>query len=369
MDGIQIVPGFVIAKAAENINDSIVKILRTAGDLLPFANKAQANLLHQYEPKRDIEQHWGVLEPLTHSLRGKCEKAMDAAICFTRGEEADIKCAFCASNTGYYTVFPKCVRLPEELGDNCANSIYYHPGTISISKKEKPFDRIWSYIFKDESWIYQVLSIQYGSRGPVPCLVGSDLQKVYFGNPDGADLTLLVNDWTGDVQYSRDKFLNSLNDYEVLERDKENISIIRLKGCGIRLHITDALVDGDEGVVSIKDASKLFDLDQKESSLSTQVIYYTEDVLHTISQDLIGSVEGLSMKEKETVRHICAIKLKFRDGEPLSRLFENPERTVRVLTTTTKEEEDEWVTGFRVARPGEEERLYSIPIKQEESDA
>lgn len=90
------------------------------------------------KPKRDIEQHWGVLEALVGRLRLKCEKAIDAAVCFTRGEEADTKCALCAKDSGRDIVFPKYIRLPNEFGGNCANSIYYYPGIISISKKEKP---------------------------------------------------------------------------------------------------------------------------------------------------------------------------------------------------------------------------------------
>jgi hypothetical protein len=332
----------------KNIDDSIVDIHGTVADLLPYViNEAQDKLLHQYEPKRNIQRRWGVVQFLVYGLRAKDEKATNAVICFTRGEEADTKCDFCVNNSGDYTVFTKCIRLPKEFGSNCANSIYYPRGTVSMSKKQKPFDRIWSYIFKGDSWIYKVLSMS--APGPVPCLVGSDLQKVYDGKPNGAYIALLVNDWSGDVFYLRDEFLSLLKDHEVLEK-----GIIRLKDSDITLHIRDVL--SSEEWVSIKDPSKLFDLDQKGSSLSTQVIYYTEDVLHTINQNQIGGTKGLSGK-KEAVRHICSIKLKFRNGEPVTRVFEDPERKereVRVVDIPTGEERKEW----RIATPGEAERLY-----------
>ncbi|KAK4170856.1 hypothetical protein QBC36DRAFT_150316, partial [Triangularia setosa] len=126
--------------------------------------------------------------------------------------------------------------------------------------------------------------------------------------------------WTGDVRYLRKDFFESLRDYEVTE-DK---SVIRLKASGILLHIADAV--GAHEWIPMLDPSKLFC--RKGSQLSTQVVYYTENVLHEIHQ--IGSIEGRSIKKRKAVRDVCSIRLKFRDGSPVDRVFENPKRTVEV---------------------------------------
>jgi len=61
-------------------------------------------------------------------------------------------------------------------------------------------------------WIRRVLEVQNTyENGPTFALVGRDLNKSKFKS---TKLTLLVNDWTGDVRYEKDLFFNSLRDYE-----------------------------------------------------------------------------------------------------------------------------------------------------------
>jgi hypothetical protein len=222
----------------------------------------------------------------------------------------------------------------------------------SVSSRNKNHARIWDYIFKNDKWILEVLQIKdENDREPVPCLIGSQLQKIYYGNPKGAFVALLVNDWTGDVNYLREKFFDSLRDYEVVEKD----SIVRLKGSGILLHIADAIGrHNEEGWISIEDPSQLFR--RKGSRLSTQAIYYNETVLHEIDQTKIGGIEGRSMKKKKAVRDICSIKLKFREGLPVYRVFISPHKMVRVVNIQSRDENGRyWVTHWRIIAQHEPE--------------
>jgi hypothetical protein len=86
-------------------------------------------------------------------------------------------------------------------------------------EKNESITRIWDFIFKNDVWIRQVLELQNTcEKGPVPCLVGSGLKNLYYGKPRGANLMLLVNDWTGDIRFLKALFFESLRDYEY---DKE----------------------------------------------------------------------------------------------------------------------------------------------------
>ena len=50
------------------------------------------------------------------------------------------------------------------------------------------------------------------------------------------------------------------------------------------------------------------------------------------------------------MRDICSIKLYFRDGSPVYRVFISPSKTVRVVNIVTKDEnERRWVTHWREA--------------------
>jgi hypothetical protein len=213
----------------------------------------------------------------------------------------------------------------------------------SLSTKNKNSARIWDFIFKNDSWISKVLKLgnAHPQGGPLPCLVGSDLRKVSCGKSKGTYLVLLINDWEGDVQYIREAFFNSLQDYEVVEEG----SVIRLKDSGILLHIADAIKSHEW--VPMKDPRRVFRRSGRK--LSTQAIYYTEDVVHEIDSSKIGGIEGFSWRKKKAVRDICSIKLKFRNGSPVYRVFENPERTVRVEPIKVRDEnQKDWVASWRV---------------------
>lgn len=102
----------------------------------------------------------------------------------------------------------------------------------------------------------------------------------------------------GDVQYMKQLFFESLQDHKY---DKEKSEIL-LKRSGITVHIGDAIT-GQETVI-ITDPTKLF---HKSKQVSTNVLYYTEDILYDIGPNLIGGIEGVSNKRKKAFREIFSI--------------------------------------------------------------
>ena len=145
------------------------------------------------------------------------------------------------------------------------------------------------------------------------CRQSASESLLRYGKPKGVFLTLLVNDWTGNVNHLRKEFFDSLRNYEVVEKN----SIIRLKEFGIILHIPDAIGHyyKETNWIAMKDPSQLFH--RKGFKLLTQAIYYTENTIHEIDQSEIGGIEGRSIRKKKAVRDICSIKLKFRDWSPV----------------------------------------------------
>jgi hypothetical protein len=227
---------------------------------------------------------------------------------------------------------------PAELTDMTAT----HLAPRSRSTKNTNIVRIWDSIFKTDIWTRQVLAIQNTcGKGPIPCLVGKDLENVYDGKCKDANLALLVNDWTGDVKYTKDLLFESLRDHDY-DQDR---STVRLKRSGIFLHIGDAITSQEWIPV---DPSKLFHRNL------THAIYYTEDILHQIGPSQIGGVEGSPIQKD--VRDICSVKLKFSDGSPVYRVFLSPNKAVKVVNIQVRDENGRnWVARWRIAKPHERE--------------
>lgn len=217
---------------------------------------------------------------------------------------------------------------------------------LSLSSKNERYARIWNLIFKNGDWINQILQLQGSKGNPVPCLVGRDLKKLYHGKSKGIYLALLIHDETGDAKYITKSLFESLQEHEY----DENKSEIRLKGSDIVLHIHDAI--GSSEWVEMKDPSRLFH--GRRAGLSTRAMYYTENAIHKIGPDLIGGIEGVSLKK--AVREICSIRLKSRDGSPVYHVLISSEKSVRVVNIQVQDEERrKWVARWRLARPNERE--------------
>lgn len=208
--------------------------------------------------------------------------------------------------------------------------------------------KIWDLVFKNDEWVNRVLQIKGAcNRDPTVSLIGKDLEKLYHGrSTKDTYLVLAIHDWTGDTVYFQDEFFKSLHEH----RYNKERSEIKLTNSGITLHIGDA-VKSDEWV-DMSDPSRMFRL--TKGKLSTKAIYYTDNVLYDIGPELIGGIREISAKN--AVRHICAIKLKFRDGTPLYRVFINYSKSVRVVHIWgTDERGSEWITQWRLAQPNERE--------------
>lgn len=185
------------------------------------------------------------------------------------------------------------------------------------------------------------------SRDPIVSLVGADLKKIcHGGKTDRTYLVLAINDWSGDARYLREVFFNSLQDHQYNEATSE----VYLTHSGITLYIGDAVTS--EEWLHIADPSRIFHL--RRSKLSTNVIYHSDSSLYHIGPELIGGISEYSTKKKKAIRQICSIKLKFRDGTPVYRVFISFSKSARVVNITDGTRSG-WVTHWRLAKPHENE--------------
>ncbi|KAH7112224.1 hypothetical protein B0J13DRAFT_575968 [Dactylonectria estremocensis] len=244
-------------------------------------------------------------------------------------------------------------KLPGELLMQVENHLpppFIFSFVQSITKKSDFFSfsprnnaaAIWGLIVKDESWTQEVVNMDRSTPGaPVPCLVGQDLVRVSRGRPRGAHLVLLIQDWAGDSQFITDKFFKSLRPH-LYNKEKSEIFLTE---SGLTVNILDALGCSEE--IQMTDPRKLFGC--RRGKLSTQVLYYTGNVLEEIQGQSIASVDGVSMKRKKAVSQVCSIKLKFRGGETAWRVFSSASQPIRAVP----KRDGQWITGWRVTEPGE----------------
>lgn len=77
-----------------------------------------------------------------------------------------------------------------------------------------------------------LLGLDKTDLSSLPVLIGSDLKKFLNGRKP-AYLALLINDWSGDGIYSKDKLFSSLQDHEYDHTAEE----VRIKGTAIVIHV------------------------------------------------------------------------------------------------------------------------------------
>ncbi|KAG9249476.1 uncharacterized protein F5Z01DRAFT_669133 [Emericellopsis atlantica] len=224
-----------------------------------------------------------------------------------------------------------------------------------LNKHQFSTSAIWGMIFETEDWIELVYKNDNPNPGsPVVCLLGDDLNKLYSAERgNGAYLTLLVNDWSGDIPYHKETFFASLKKHTY---DKQWEEII-LHESGLRLQISDAVRSLQH--ITLQDPSRLFN--ESNGVINSSVLYYGSDFPTHLGGDQIKGVEGFPLEGKKFISEICMVKLRFRAGEAVANRFfirEGSKQLVVCLRRTNKDKDSgdgTNVVGFRVGRIDEAE--------------
>jgi hypothetical protein len=127
---IEFLPGMYLIEPGRNLFDAQVSIDTSRGSLARYAKSGhQDRILRNIEVKRKIEGAYGELSRLLAEMHKKQSFAVDAIVCYSRGEEARIQCETCESKAG---PFKKCVVFRGEFYDKCANCTYLGPKLCCI---------------------------------------------------------------------------------------------------------------------------------------------------------------------------------------------------------------------------------------------
>lgn len=88
---------------------------------------------------------------------------------------------------------------------------------------------------------------------------------------------------------------------------------VRLAGTCIKVQFNlDPDNDDGDAAVEVRDPSVFFR--QSGGKLWTNVLYYSDDTIHIISEKCIRGIDGINPVKKEHIRERCSVDLVFRDG-------------------------------------------------------
>lgn len=228
---------------------------------------------------------------------------------------------------------------------------------VSIFKHLPPLSRpsvfdsflltnIWRLILKLDTYTNELQNLSHSQQSPNLCLVGHDLRRVAKGNYKGAYLVLLTNDWHGGSCDFKDLFIKCLQDHEELQQPLDKYPEVKLK-CGITIQIEETrCIAAHGGWIQNIQPGRLFR--RSWGKLSTYALYYNENILTHLKEDSIRIIDNLP--KKKAINEIYALKLKFREGTPVWRVFSNPRKTLRLINLWDDTGD---IIGWRVATPPE----------------
>lgn len=185
---------------------------------------------------------------------------------------------------------------------------------FNFTSTQESSQKVWSMLFKDDSWFQAIDQVQHTSNPPNPTLVGTDVAKLYSGSSTSVYAVLMLSDWGGDCRYLKDVFFASLQDHNYNKVSHE----VHFRNSNIILNVQDVVAPDID--IAIKDPRRLFSCSNRK--FETTALYYMDDRLIKIGHDQIGSVVDLPTKKMKSIRYMCCLPLHFGDGTPIYQIIE-----------------------------------------------
>lgn len=162
---------------------------------------------------------------------------------------------------------------------------------------------IWSKIFTRSSWPDQI-------SAHIPtvdlAMISPDLENLSKNPNSDACLLLLKFDWIGKLPYLEGSWLASLQNPELYDAQKKEV---RLAGTCIKVQFGLQPTE-DNNLTIVRDPSVFFR--QSSGKLWTNILYYSDDTIYTISEECIRGVDGISRKKKRHIRERCVFNVTHR---------------------------------------------------------
>ncbi|KAA8652791.1 uncharacterized protein ATNIH1004_001696 [Aspergillus tanneri] len=166
------------------------------------------------------------------------------------------------------------------------------PSPIDV---ENSAPALWSFIFKDTTWLD--LALTYDRCLPV--LVGRDLSSFRPLKPlNRLYITLLASDHSSDLRYKEKEFFDSLQDRFKYNKEKYELHF----PSGITVNIYEVITGHDVAYVPLK---RLF---SRKNGLELQYHFYQGDGLKVLKPPNIIGIGGPAEKWGK-IKHGCALNL------------------------------------------------------------
>ena len=169
-------------------------------------------------------------------------------------------------------------------------------------------------------WLEDVLDLRKSHTfGPLPALVGPDLEDVEQGVLKNKKVTLIVNDWGGEVRRLEKSLYDCLGSGSSSE-DQSEISL----DSGLTINVRDAITSSL--AVTVSDLSEVAKVNKDE--ITTNIIHYGDHQIKHLDHESIGGIcHGDSLSYDE----LCALKTQFSGKETLWRIFQSKKWDTKVV--------------------------------------
>jgi hypothetical protein len=209
-------------------------------------------------------------------------------------------------------------KIPQELWDIIAYNLPSFDARnaaqalgFELQPRQEKQSQLWNAIFRDNTWITEA-TIKFGLN---PVLIGRDLHDYHSLETlkvRALYLVLVAGDLTGDIQFKRDLFLETLRPHK-FHNDTMEVNF----ESGITLNVANVYQANkypDPGVVSVR-PQRLFS--NQQDRLQTAYIYWqdSEPMLRALGHaSMVGN--GAEASKLQLVLNICGLTLS-REGQPV----------------------------------------------------
>jgi hypothetical protein len=215
-----------------------------------------------------------------------------------------------------------------------------NPGKI-FSNAEIFSAWIWSNIFELDSWPDQICRrIPEGDLA----LIGPDIETLVNQPNADAFLLLLVLDWSGEARYLKPSLFESFKNPELYNENKKQV---RLAGTCIKIQF-NLDPDNDDGDASVEVRDPRVFFRQSREKLWTNVLYYSDDTIYTISNECIRGIGGINRVRKGHIRERCSVDVVHRGGTVRPQLLFASDRPTSVVANFSHPGRRGQIVGWRL---------------------
>ena len=148
--------------------------------------------------------------------------------------------------------------------------------------------------------------------------------------------------------YEKPGLFESFQSPELYDKQRKEI---RLAGTCIKVQLGR---DPWGEVTEVRDPSVFFR--QSNGKLWTNILYYSDDSIHTIGEECIRGIDGMDRRNKQHIHERCSVDILFRDGIVRGMMLFAHERPTAVVRNRLPQGTGD-IIRWRLPRKGDDWRV------------